>query len=192
MAKRLWSFLRVAFYMMRKGLLSKRKLLMDMNLMMKRGKVLGKKTLGNLIHHHHRSTGRSISGGYGLREYEFSCSNSPVPVFFHAGCKRKHHHHYFPCINLQEEPETPPPSSHGLPAIQLSPEYSFNFRNDQSPEFADLGERLISPMVSPFSVRVSNFSGVEENDGGSRQVDVEAEEFITKFYEQLKAQRSIA
>ncbi|RWR74333.1 DUF761 domain-containing protein [Cinnamomum micranthum f. kanehirae] len=135
-AKRLWNFLRIAFFMIRKGLMSKRKLIMDMNLKMKRGKVLGK-SLGNLIFHHHSRS--ADSRGFGLQEYEFSCSNSPNPVFFHAGEK-------------------------------------------------------ITSMVSPSSIRLSNYSSEEEeNDSGSEcQVDNEAEEFIRRFYEQLRIQSRTA
>ncbi|XP_068666605.1 uncharacterized protein [Aristolochia californica] len=199
LAKRLWNFLRIAYYMMRKGLVSKRKLIMDMNMMMKRGKVLGKKTLGNLIHHHHHhSSARAPVRGYGLQEYEFSCSNSPNPVFFHVG-KRKHHYFssitHFPCINVQDEPEeeNPPAPKAVIPVHKIeytSPEYSFNVRLDGS--YLAHGEKL-SPMLSPFSVRVSNYSGVEEADGGSTpQVDAEAEEFIKRFYEQLRVQNRTA
>ncbi|KAG9447335.1 hypothetical protein H6P81_013463 [Aristolochia fimbriata] len=196
--KRLWNFLRIAFYMMRKGLVSKRKLIIDMNLMMKRGKVLGKKTFGNLIHHHHHhSSSRVPVRGYGLQEYEFSCSNSPNPVFFHVG-KRKHH--YFPCINAQDEdPEeemTPPPPTAVVPVRKIeypSPEYSFNFRLDGGGDFAP-GEKL-SPLRSPFSVQVSDYSGIDEaGDGGigTPQVDAAAEEFIRRFYDQLRMQSRTA
>lgn len=45
---------------------------------------------------------------------------------------------------------------------------------------------------SPFSVRISNFSAEEESGGGDAQVDDEAEEFIKRFYEQLRTQSRIA
>ncbi|GLT73467.1 hypothetical protein SLA2020_453250 [Shorea laevis] len=92
-AKRLWNVLRITYLMIRKGVVSKRKLMMDMNLMMKRGKLL-RKSLSNLISHHHHS--KNAARAAGLQEYEFSCSNSPAPVFFRVP-RRKHH--YFPCIN---------------------------------------------------------------------------------------------
>lgn len=195
MAKRLWNFLRIAFFMMRKGLISKRKLIMDMNLMMKRGKVLGK-TLGNLMFHHHSRS--AASHGFSMQEYEFSCSNSPNPVFFHAG-KRKHHHHYFPsiahfpCINGQDDPdekEEPRPVIL-LPNIEYSPEWSYNLHGNAS----DLAPgEMLSSTASPLSIRVSNYSLEEEdNDGGiKRQVDDEAEEFIRRFYEQLRIQSRTA
>lgn len=50
-----------------------------------------------------------------------------------------------------------------------------------------------SPLVSPFNVRISNYSSEEENEisCGSEQVDNQAEEFIQRFYEQLKMQRRL-
>ncbi|KAK9272350.1 hypothetical protein L1049_002721 [Liquidambar formosana] len=186
-AKRLWNILRITFLMMRKGVISKRKLIMDMNMMMKRGKLL-RKTLGNLMSHHHSSTRHGAArGSYGIQEYEFSCSNSPNPVFFHVRMpKRKHH--YFPCINpplsLDDIEEERPKAVVLLPN---TPDYTFNFRFDPSDELAP-GEKR-SPLLSPFSVRVSNYSSEDENvDGGNGQVDDEAEEFITRFYEQLRVQ----
>lgn len=51
----------------------------------------------------------------------------------------------------------------------------------------------LSPLPSPLSVRVSNFSIDEENEneGGRPHVDAEAEEFIRMFYEQLRVQHRI-
>lgn len=190
-AKRLWNVVRITFFMVRKGLVSKRKLLMDMNLMMKRGKLL-RKSLSNLMshhHHHHHHSKHVTRGSFGIQEYEFSCSNSPNPVFFHVS-KRKHH--YFPCINppevIEEEDEEDDyevePKAVAL--VPKTPEYTFNFRFDT----VDLtpAEKRSSPLRSPFSVRVSNYSSEEENDSGNQQVDDDAEEFIRRFYEQLRSQ----
>lgn len=184
--KRLWNFLRVAFYMMRKGLISKRKLIMDMNLMVKRGKLVGKKTLGNLMFHHHHS--RRRGSGYGFQDYEFSCSNSPNPVFFHAAAKRRHN--YFPCIHAIAEDESPSPSPViVLPRIEFSPQTSHDGLSelDLSP-----GDLRSSPLVSHLSIRVSDFSDDDGGDNSVLEVDDEAEEFIKRFYEQLKAQSRIA
>ncbi|KAJ4729598.1 Avr9/Cf-9 rapidly elicited protein [Melia azedarach] len=188
-AKRLWNVVRITFFMIRKGLISKRKLIMDMNLMMKRGKLL-RKSLSNLMshhhhHHHHHHSKHMTRGSFGIQEYEFSCSNSPNPVFFHAS-KRKHH--YFPCINppeVIEEEDYFEQEPKAVVLVPRTPEYTFNFRFDA----ADLapGENR-SPLPSPFSVRVSNYSSEDENDTGNGQVDDEAEEFIRRFYEQLRVQ----
>ena len=185
-AKRLWNVLRVTFFMVRKGLISKRKFIMDMNLMMKRGKLL-RKSLSNLMSHHHHSK-NVARAGFGIQEYEFSCSNSPNPVFFHVP-KRKHH--YFPCINPpevieEEEPLPEPQEPKAVVLVPKTPEYTFNFRFDHASDFAP-GEKH-SPLHSPFSVRVSNYSSEDENEGGNGQVDHEAEEFIRRFYEQLRVQ----
>ncbi|KAM0950328.1 hypothetical protein DsansV1_C04g0040251 [Dioscorea sansibarensis] len=186
-AKRLWNFLRVAFYMMRKGLISKRKLIMDMNLMVKRGKLVGKKKLGNLMFHHHS---RPRGSGYGFQDYEFSCNNSPNPIFFHAAAKRRHN--YFPCIHAIAEDESPSPRPSPvivLPRIEFSPQTSHDGLSelDLSP-----GDRHKSPLVSPFSVRVSDFSDDDGGDNSVPELDYEAEEFIKRFYEQLRAQSRIA
>ncbi|WCJ40275.1 hypothetical protein M5689_021204 [Euphorbia peplus] len=178
LAKRLWNVVRVSFFMLRKSFISKRKLIMDMNLMMKRGKLL-RKSVANIL--------SKNSGGtsYGLQEYEFSCSNSPNPVFFHP---QKRKHHYFPCINLPEvvEEEEISDENHNMAMIMLpkTPEYSFNLHLDTS-DFAS-GDQKRSP--SPFSVRISNYSSEEEIDAGENRVDDEAEDFIKRFYEQLRNQ----
>ena len=191
-AKKLWNFLRVAFFMMRKGLISKRKLVMDMNLMMKRGKIMGK-NLGNLVFHHHHRPPPSSSRGYGftLQEYEFSCTNSPNPVSFHA----KRRHNYFPCLNaVAEDPdETPRPAFSAVPRMI---EYTPTPSPQCCSSLAVSQELAKSPLRSPFSVRISNFS---EEDAGEilgssncEEVDDEAEQFIKRFYEQLRAQSRIA
>lgn len=196
-AKRLWNVLRITFFMMRKSLVSKRKMIMDMNLMMKKGKVL-RKSLSNLMsshnrHHHHSSKN---GGGFMVHDYEFSCSNSPNPAFFNMS-KRKHHFS-FPCINapnvIDEEPlpcqyqlspiefDIENVSKDGKAIVPKTPEYAFNFKFDSS-------EERKSPLLSPFSVRVSNYSALGDNDEiGNCQVDDEAEDFIRRFYEQLRTQ----
>ncbi|KAJ4842789.1 hypothetical protein Tsubulata_021125 [Turnera subulata] len=209
LVKRLWNVLRVTFFMIRKGLVSKRKLIMDMNLMVKRGKLLSK-SLSNIMshhlqhlhlhhhhhHHHHRSSSKSsyMARGFSLQEYEFSCSNSPNPVFFRLP-KRKHH--YFPCINLpevMEEEEHDHNEPKAVVVVPKTPEYyTFNIPFDApSPDQFGSGEKVQqrSPLRSPFAVRVSNYSSEDDinDDGMNGQVDDAAEEFIRKFYEQLRVQ----
>ncbi|XP_031382903.1 uncharacterized protein LOC116197040 [Punica granatum] len=194
MAKRLWGVLRVTFFMIRKGLISKRKLIMDMNMMMKRGK-LWRKTLNNLMfhHHHHKHVAARGAGAYGIQEYEFSCSNSPNPVFFRA-LKRKHAHNYFPCINPPEviEEEEDEQKEFGL-LVPKTPECYTSFNNFQNlaADNAVQAEKLSPLLFSPFSVRVSNYSSEDESgieDDRNGRVDDAAEEFIRRFYEQLRVQ----
>ncbi|TKY62949.1 hypothetical protein E2542_SST12814 [Spatholobus suberectus] len=193
-AKRLWNVVRVTFFMIRKGLISKRKMIMDMNLMMKKGKVV-RKSLSNFMsshhhhHHHHKNPKSTVTrGGFG-EHYEFSCSNSPNPVFFHMP-KRKHHFN-FPCIHapevLEEEPhfsfEVESDVPKAVVTVPKTPEYTFNFFGT--------GEKK-SPLLSPFSVRVSNYSALDENEEvGNDHVDDQAEDFIRRFYEQLRTQSPV-
>ncbi|KAK1310719.1 hypothetical protein QJS10_CPA08g00375 [Acorus calamus] len=72
MAKKLWNYVRVAFFMARKGLASKRA--RDLHLMMKRGKHL-KKAFTNLTFHHHHMRSRGLRSR--SREHEFSCASTP-------------------------------------------------------------------------------------------------------------------
>ncbi|KAK4746650.1 hypothetical protein SAY87_025687 [Trapa incisa] len=197
-AKRLWGAVRVTMFMIRKGLVSKRKLIMDTNMMMKRGKVW-RKTLTNLMFHHHHGGGFSSRGGYGLQEYEFSCSDSPTtPVFFRA-LKRKHAHAYFPCIN-------PPPvteeelvgeddggsGEYGMLVPKTPATSTFGYFHNASRAENAVQERLSPLVFSPFSVRVSDYSseGESEWNESNRHVDDEAEEFIRRFYEQLRNQNT--
>ena len=87
--------------MLRKGL-SNRKLLVDLNMMLKRGNKIASKAIGNLMfHHHHHNDHRKVSFTSAPCEYEFSCSNTPTySLPFHISKRRHHHHHYnnfFPC-----------------------------------------------------------------------------------------------
>ncbi|XP_030450104.2 uncharacterized protein LOC115672436 [Syzygium oleosum] len=200
MAKRLWNVLRVSFFMIRKGIMSKRKLIMDMNVMMKRGKLM-RKTLTNLLfhhhhHHHHHHSKAMARGGFATREYEFSCSNSPNPVFFRVPTRNKHH--FFPCINppqvIEEEEDQEDDHEGEAKAVALmprTPEYDFGFHFGAPGERVNKEDETLSPLLlSPFAVRVSNYSSEDEDEGGnySGRVDDEAEEFIRRFHEQLRMQ----
>ncbi|KAK7267112.1 hypothetical protein RIF29_19776 [Crotalaria pallida] len=183
-AKRLWNVLRITFFMIRKGLISKRKLIMEMNLMMKKWKLL-RKSLSNLMYHHHHHSKSLARGGFGIQEYEFSCGNSPNPVFFHVP-KRKHHF-IFPCINTPEVIEGVSEVTKDVVLVPKTPEYTFNLSFDAS-DFAS-GDKKSPAVLSPFSVRISNYSSADENEeGGNGQVDEQAENFIRRFYEQLRMQ----
>jgi len=185
-AKRLWNVLRIAFFMIRKGLISKRKMLMDMHLMMERGKVCGR-SLRNLVFHHSRGNSHV---GFGLQDYEFSCSNSPA-IFNMA--KKKHHYFptsilHFPCINQHQVEDKEEPNTIVLPKLDYSNEYF-------SKDCLDLNDlpaaiQKLSPLLSPLCRRISNSSG--EDRDYAHQVDRQAEEFIAKFHEQLRMQNRMS
>lgn len=168
-AKRLWNALRIAFFMIRKGsLISKRKILMDMHLMMERGKTYGR-SIRNLMFQHSRG---NDDGGFGLQEYEFSCSNSPVII--HTA-KKKHHYFptqilHFPCIHPHQVEDKERPNSIFVPKLDYSDEY--------------FTKNCLDPNDPPAVQKL------REDD--NYQVDRQAGEFIAKFYEELRMQNQMS
>ncbi|CAN6470501.1 unnamed protein product [Victoria cruziana] len=188
-AKRLWNVLRVAFLMVRKGFTPKRKLVMDLNLMMKRGKLLGRSVRG-IVFPHRAPPFR----GFGPQDYEFSCTNSPDP-FFHAGArsgaKRKLHCCLpsLPCIN--------PPHADDSDEQVIINRHRFEMSgSDLSSLFdpVDLADgEKISPAISPLPIVISSYYPSEDDEfEGADPVDEKAEEFIARFYEQLRSQGRMA
>ncbi|XP_073013660.1 uncharacterized protein [Typha latifolia] len=158
-AKRLWSTsMRIAFFMMRKGLISKRKLMMDFNLIVEKGKLFKN-------HFISRSKPLQYGPGFGIREYEFSCSNSPNPMLFNSTSHRRRRRNFFSCFD---------------PGV-------FEDYSSQCVYGSALVEKP-TPLFSPLSVRVSDYSSEDEGDELRHEVDDKAEEFIKRFYEQLRAQ----
>ncbi|RLN21945.1 uncharacterized protein C2845_PM07G33690 [Panicum miliaceum] len=199
--KRMWSYLRAVFFMARKGLLSnKRKLLLGMHLLMKRRNKAVSRTVAALLSHH--------GGNNALRrrDYEFSCSNSPDPAAAGFSASRRHLA-YFPCLGeVAEEDDgrygsspapvgrieyyaaaaaSPAPSSPGLLLRELAP-------GEPAAEECASPALLLGGGDGAFSVRVSNYSSEDEGGAGGQAVDDEAEEFIRRFYEQLRRQNTVA
>ncbi|XP_058074200.1 uncharacterized protein LOC131222957 [Magnolia sinica] len=185
-AKRLWNIVRIVYYMLRKGI-SKRKLMVDLHLMMKRGKIAGKKAIGNLMFHHHPAFICNSNDGhvsFAPREYEFSCSNSPAyPSFpFHVS-KRKNHHHYSSYNRRYDGDDVAARSA---------------FQKTMETPSSDISEAM-SPMpgfgkgaaVRQLRITDSPFPIKDAADEDSH-VDREAEEFIRRFYEQLRLQKRMA
>ncbi|XP_044463497.1 uncharacterized protein LOC123194374 [Mangifera indica] len=168
-AKKLWSVVRIVFFMMKAGI-SKSKIMVDLHWMLKRGNKLAGKAIGNLILHHSSSfscrSDDSLSFVY-PKEYEFSCSNSPAfyPFYSH---KRKHHHHAVQKVLDMLNNEA---------AVEASPLTT-------SPGFGR------SPMVRQLRITDSPFP--LKDDGDNNQVDKAAEEFIKKFYKDLQSQKRMS
>ncbi|CAN6177855.1 unnamed protein product [Urochloa humidicola] len=235
MGRRLWHVVRAVLFMLRKGV-SKRKLAMDLHLLLQRGKIAGK-ALGNLMashghhhdksaaadaaapasHQHHQFSCRALDPSlavYDPREVEFSCSNTPSYTSLHlipfpTGGKRRRRGRTHRGANGGE------PGWYNYDAADIARVFEILNNNDQllsgdtpveeqqqpsplaliatpSPAlWASFGRtpahvRQLRITDSPFSVRDGDAGG----DGG--QVDLEAEEFIKKFYEQLRTQQSLA
>lgn len=93
-----------------------------------------------------------------------------------------------PPLVLDELESQDDESNTAMVLVPKTPEYTFNLRLDAY----DLapGENH-SPLISPFPIKIVDYSSEDENDGGNLQVDYEAEEFIKKFYDQLRAQSRV-
>ncbi|KAJ3678221.1 hypothetical protein LUZ60_002024 [Juncus effusus] len=190
-AERLWNYMRAIYFMMRKGLISKRRLLMNINIAMKRrNKHLNRSFFTNLFlfHHSHTHSKRDLGLGFGSREYEFSCSNSPSSAVF----SHKRRRNYFPCLgsDMEEPMDTWQPCK--VARIEYSPSPSPQASLFASGELVQEEKRSTS--YSPLSIRIADYSEEDEEEERTEDnlVDGEAEEFIRRFYEQLQTQNRIA
>lgn len=210
-SKRIWNIVRVLFYMIRKGI-SNRKLLVDLKMMMKRGKIAGKAIHNLMFHHHHHHDGP--------REYEFSCSNSPTAAFpFHLMKRNKGHgngsSHFFPCAHappteddrvltvdavrrVLEMMERTEAADNASPMTAMATPMSSFW---QSPAARDLIYSELSspalpgfgrtPMARQLRITDSPFPLRDGDSGGDSHVDEAAEEFISRFYKELKKQNKM-
>ncbi|KAK9690204.1 hypothetical protein RND81_09G111600 [Saponaria officinalis] len=191
-AKKIWNLIRVAFFMLRKGI-CKRKLLLDHNLVMKRGKIAGKTIQKLMFQHQHQHQGYT-DGPVDLQyfsttppgEYEFSCSNTPLYRHYFTNKKKQRHNnlnYYTPYTSFED--------MNNIEAINDM----FNMinlpRGDSrvSPALSELGLGL-NAGIRQLRITDSPFPVQNAADGdGSHVVDVAAEDFINKFYSQLKKQK---
>ncbi|KAJ8535909.1 hypothetical protein K7X08_034310 [Anisodus acutangulus] len=197
-AKKFWNIVRVAFFMLRRGI-SKKKFMLDFNLLMKRGKIANKAAFQNLMFHHtHRWSSSSSSSASSSTtpslcprasdgEYEFSCSNSPAyPAFhfpFNFNKRGKHYAHLFPCAHA------PPTADDDVvvmnAAVMKALEMIQCANASPANSLPGFGRtptvRQLRITDSPFPLR-----NVEEDS----KVDEAAEKFISKFYRDLMRQAS--
>ncbi|KAK4745045.1 hypothetical protein SAY87_011357 [Trapa incisa] len=123
-------------------------------------------------------------GSLGMSEYEFSCTNSPNPMSFRCP-KKKQVFFFLSCLGFPGELGYDLDKvAHVLPK---TPEYLFNFHLDASFDHLSCDRWPLSP----YAVRISNYS-MEMEDGGDGQVDHDADEFIRRFHEQLRAQSPVS
>ncbi|KAL6603930.1 hypothetical protein ACP70R_044291 [Stipagrostis hirtigluma subsp. patula] len=236
MARRLWHVVRAVLFMLRKGM-SKRKLAMDLHLLLQRGKIAGK-ALGKLMtaHGHHNDNAAAagappppqsfscraidpalaVYNPRGGREVEFSCSNTPSYPSLHlipTGKRRRRSNRrthrgangaepgwynydaadiarVFEILNNKEHllaagggddtsagAEQPSP----LAVLAATPSPALWPSFGRTPAHV----RQLRITDSPFPLR-------DDAAGDGGLVDLEAEEFIKKFYEQLRTQQSLA
>ncbi|CAN4098471.1 unnamed protein product [Withania somnifera] len=158
-------FVRMAYFILRKGLSSKRKLMFDVNLLMRRSKT----AFQNLTFQSH-----SVNQGHQLtcqEYYEFSCSNTPA---FH-----------FP-FNLNKQ-------SHHAPATEDKDVLMMNAAILKAMEMLDQKEIASrTPTVRQLRITDSPFPLRGAADPGDiiSHVDEKADEFISRFYRDLRREAS--
>ncbi|XP_023514516.1 uncharacterized protein LOC111778773 [Cucurbita pepo subsp. pepo] len=204
MAKKVWNLVRVAYFLLRKGI-SKSKLMLDLNLMTKRGKLAGK-AISNLMFHHHYHAAAAASPSssspptstgqlpfpIGADEYEFSCSNSPAFPAFHVGKRRRNQNHnpFFACAHA---PDTLDDDAAAVNAVNAVVEILNNHTGASStppipaspalPGFGRTPRRVRQLRItdSPFPLQDANADPL---------VDKAADEFISRFYKELRLQKT--
>jgi hypothetical protein len=226
--RRLWHVVRAVLFMLRKTV-SKRKLAMDLQLILHRSKIASK-ALGKLMngHGHHDNQPAAAKGPpppyssrvldpalsvYGPRgtglEVEFSCSNTPsyppiqlIPTKRRRRNNRRTHrgangaepgwYNYdaadiakvFEVLNDEQLLNDVVGDGAGAAALAVlatpSPAMWSSFGRSPAPV------KQLRITDSPFPVR----DDAADQDGGL--VDQEADEFIKKFYDQLRTQQSLA
>ncbi|EXB74569.1 hypothetical protein L484_026266 [Morus notabilis] len=200
-AKRIWGIVRVVYFMLRKGITSKRKLLLDLNMIMKRGKLASKAALSNLMTFHvssssfRRSSSAADLSALPVGEYEFSCSNTPNYGPFHLISKNGHHHrrhahHFFACAHAPPTHDDDVAAANAIKAVLEiinNNDQSLAAAVEASPALPGFG--LSPAVVRQLRITDSPFPLRESDDVDSRQVDEAAEEFIKRFYKDLKQQR---
>ncbi|CAN4089012.1 unnamed protein product [Withania somnifera] len=185
-AKKFWKIVRVAFYMLRKGL-SKKKFMLDFNLFMKRGKIASKAAFQNLLFHHTQQWASASTNFVCPRasqgEYEFSCSNSPANHTFNK--RGKHHGNLFPCAHAPATAEDDVVIMNA--AVMKALEMIQSANASPANNLPGFGR---TPMVRQLRITDSPFplKDVEEDS----QVDEAAEKFISRFYRDLMRQASPA
>ncbi|KAL5176385.1 hypothetical protein HKD37_08G022345 [Glycine soja] len=182
-AKKELSIIRVALFMLRKGI-SKGKLMMHLNNMML--KRPGKAIANLMFHHNHGVSGNSLHFS-AAREYEFSCSNTPNNFFAAIASSNKRHRHipFFTCAHA------PPTLDDDVATVNAVKGVLEMLNNETVVEAspAALPGFGRSPMVRQL-IRVTDspFPLVESQDDKDNQVDKAAEEFIKRFYKELRKQ----
>ncbi|KAK8949230.1 hypothetical protein KSP39_PZI005545 [Platanthera zijinensis] len=200
-AKRVWHIVRAVFLMLREGL-AKTHLFSDLHLhlLFRQGKLAGKSLRSILSHHHHHS---SAYGGAAAaaaafscrymdpdaaiiapREVEFSCSSTP---FYAAASRRRTHHGSGRGRRRRLH------GGYEYDAAAIARAFEIL---DSVPDSGEIAEEMPTPvpslLLTPASVRPLRVSDspfpVKETEETDEAEDLKAEEFIQRFYEQLRRQ----
>ncbi|MBA0552045.1 hypothetical protein Golob_022887 [Gossypium lobatum] len=194
-AKRVWSIVRAVLFMMKKGILSKRKLMVDLNMLLKRGKIASAKAIANLPMFHRHQV--SSSAAAPAQEYEFSCSNTPNYIFpFNLPTKKKnsinnYYHHLFACTHAPPTHDDDTAAMNAFKVVLEMLNNNMGVESDAaviaaSPMLPGFGQ---TPLVRQLRITDSPFP-LRDVDEGNGNVDKAAEDFINRFYKDLKLQNN--
>ncbi|KAE9599612.1 hypothetical protein Lal_00021354 [Lupinus albus] len=191
-AKKLWKILRIMFMMLRKGI-AKSKLMVDFNLLLKRGKLAAGKVIADtsMLHQHYFAAftcRRPNLSFISSRDYEFSCSNSPTLPLHKYNNYHQHH-----CCHNRSLGWFSKPSHHNEVSTMDAVQKVFEILNNENMVEASPLVALPfgkSPSGRQLRITDSPFSLKDEEDHG--QVDIAAEEFIKKFYKELNLQQKMS
>ncbi|XP_075512423.1 uncharacterized protein LOC142547843 [Primulina tabacum] len=179
LGKKYWNMLKIMLYMMREGVCRKSKVMLDFHMLLSQGK-LASKAINKLILHNHHSyfaalTCRSDDSRMSFispREYEFSCSNTPVYTSYISKRKNRqndHRHHQPQEVKVVQK------------VFEILNDY------DDSPEASPAPGAIHGTVAAAYSL-TAQLRDADKN----HQVDKDAEAFIKKFYKDLKNQKRIA
>jgi hypothetical protein len=178
-AKKVWNTVRIILFMLTKNI-AKSKMVAELNLLLKRGKLAAVKAIANTLtlRHHHSATASSFVSPH---DYEFSCNNSPAVIKFHNKNKnnRRHHHHQYTDFSTVQK------------VLEILNDVDASSFSSPSPliTFPGFGK---SPIGKKIRVTDSPFPLKEEEGVDHSHVDVAAEEFIKRFYKNLNLQQKLA
>ncbi|KAK8936378.1 hypothetical protein KSP39_PZI013107 [Platanthera zijinensis] len=205
-AQRLWRIVRAVFYMLRKGI-ARRKLMVDLHLLLKCGKLAGK-ALRNLIHHHHQSSAAtrdlhfsdcSCRSGldqdmlfYDPKGVQLSCSNTPSYGYYnysHSATKRRSRRRRrddsYDCYDAAALAK----AIEMLNNIEYSSDAESSVVSSALPTPSPMLGIRRTPAVRQLRITDSPFMIQEEDGVDVGLIDKEADEFISRFYEQLRRQK---
>lgn len=193
-AKRLWNILRVVFFMIRRGISKNNKQFMFHlhSIMSKRNKVASKVIANLMMFHHHQNNNSQVSSFKIPRHYEFSCSNSPAVHMSNGKHKMRGVNFSFSDSTVVDEDDITTVSAVHKLLEMLNNEVITEGGGSTipSPYLPGFGYGR-SPMVRQLRITDSPFP-LRDNavDESECHVDEDAEEFIERFYEQLRLQKN--
>jgi hypothetical protein len=202
LGKRLLQVLRAVYHMLRKGLCRKR-LMMDLHLLLGRGKLAGKALRAHLAHHpqpHHLAAAAAAAAAaaspsaltmyqHDPRDVEFSCDTTPLYAAASPAIA-------FPFKIGRSGRGRGASNLGGLDAATVAA--AFEMMNAQAAGGETSGATP-SPMLAlsrgrcpagARQLRVTDSPFPVEPEGVDERVDAEADSFIKRFYEQLRMQQS--